>query len=80
MEELDDDMISPNARLARAEQRAAQERDNAQGQPGTPGVRQGQQGTLGARQGPLPHGDMTKSQVLTRVLTMLRTRQRYRMQ
>ena len=55
MEDLDDSMISPNARIAREAQRAAQEGNGIQGQPGTPDVRQSQQVTPGARQGPLQH-------------------------
>ena len=55
MEDLDDSMISPNARIARDARQAAQEGNGIQGQPGTPDVRQSQQVTPGARQGPLQH-------------------------
>ena len=41
MEEVDDDMLSPDAREARTRQRAAQVRDVSLEQPGTPGARQG---------------------------------------
>ena len=55
MEDLDDSMISPNARIAREARRAAHAGNGTQGQPGTPDVRQSQQATPGDRQGPLHH-------------------------
>ena len=55
MEDLDESMISPNARIARKVRRAAQAGNGTQGHPGTPVARQSPQATPGDRQGPLHH-------------------------